>query len=243
MSELKLNGNQLKLIAVISMLVDHVAFILYHSYFMYSPVRENVFWGLRGVGRIAFPIYAFFLVEGFCHTRSWKKYAGRLLICGVISEIPYNYMVSGNFLFSGAQNIFWTLFLGLLMMKGLQMVMIRYPGMTGRQLQLAIIVICCAVAWVFRMDYDYRGIMLIGLFCWFYGDMKQQSVVGVIWMVLTAGIAGSSGALTALGYGVAFFLIQCYNGSRGTWNGKVFFYGFYPVHLIILDVISTIFRL
>lgn len=237
MSELKLNGNQLKLIAVISMLVDHIAFIMYAKVLSGSLVGENIYWGMRGLGRIAFPIYAFLLVEGFCHTRNWKKYAVRLLSCAVISEIPYNYMISGNFLFSGAQNIFWTLLLGVLMMKCLQLAVVRYPGAMGKQLQLVIIVICCALAWILKLDYDYRGIMLIGLFCWFYGDLKQQCITGFMWMIITCGIK----LWVIAGYGAAFLLIYCYNGARGKWNGKAFFYAFYPVHLSILDFISTVF--
>lgn len=236
----RLNGNQLKLIAVISMLVDHAAFVFYNKYFMYTSMRELVYYGIRGFGRIAFPIYAFLLAEGFCHTRNLRNYAIRLLICALISEIPYNYMVSGNFLYAEMQNIFWTLLLGLLMMKCLKEAVIRYPGTTGKQLQLVVIVAFCTIAWMFKVDYDYRGIMLIGLLCWFYGDLPQMCMAALIWMLVTMGSLNVFSLLQAVGYAASSFLIYHYDGTRGIWNGKAFFYAFYPVHLIILDIIKTL---
>ena len=231
--KVRLNGNQLKLIAVVSMLVDHVAFSFIGN-------GSYLYWVMRALGRIAFPIYAFLLVEGFCHTRNLQKYAVRLLICAVISEIPYNYMISGNFLYAGMQNIFWTLLLGLLMMQCQKQAVIRCPGTVGKQLQLVVIVMFCAIAWMFKVDYDFRGIMLIGLLCWFYGDLTQMCIVGLIWMVVTMGSLNMVGLLLTAGYAAAFFLIRHYDGTRGAWNGKAFFYAFYPVHLLILDVMKTL---
>ncbi len=236
---LRLNGNQLKLIAVISMLIDHVAFTLYPFVFMGNPAGEFLYDVMRGIGRIAFPVYAFMLAEGFFHTRSWTKYALRMFICALISEIPYNYMIGGSWQFAAAQNIFWTLLLGICMMRLWQLLLVRYPGTIGRQMQLVILVICCMLAWIFRMDYDYRGIMLIGLLCWFYGDLKHQCLFGAVWMIGTVGL---SGYWMCFGYIAAFLLIFCYSGEKGRWNGKAFFYGFYPVHLVILDVAAALFR-
>ena len=229
----RLNGNQLKLIAVISMLADHcaVAFV---------ETGSSLYWIMRGMGRIAFPIYAFLLAEGFFHTRDLKKYARRLLVLAILSEIPFNYLVSGHLTAFRCQNIFWTLLLGLLMMNLQKLAQIHYPGMTGRQIQLLLIVLFCALAWICKVDYDYRGIMLIGLIFWFYGDLRQQAVFGCLWMVLTQGNLHLS---LTIGYGIAFLLICCYNGMRGKWNGKAFFYAFYPVHLTVLGVLKALLQI
>ncbi|MGN0158838.1 MAG: TraX family protein [Brotaphodocola sp.] len=226
----RLNGNQLKLIAVISMLVDHMAIVL-------VGWDQPAYLPLRAFGRIAFPIYAFLLTEGFCHTGNLRKYMIRLLIFAVISEIPYDYLAFGNLMDVHGQNVFWTLLLGLLMMRSFQIVSMRFPGAVGRQVQLMLLVVYCAAAWILKVDYDYRGIMLIGLFFWFYGERDRQAAFACVWMVLTA---STSGWMMALGYGTAGLLLRHYDSTRGTWNGKVFFYAFYPVHLIILDVIKTL---
>ena len=101
-----LNGNQLKLIAVVSMLCDHAAIRLL-AYGLIPALRETgadaaadlwnqVFWILRSVGRMAFPIYVFLLVEGFCHTANRRRYAMRLGIFALLSEVPYDLLLFGK---------------------------------------------------------------------------------------------------------------------------------------------------
>lgn len=226
----RLNGNQLKLIAVITMLIDHAAVAFWTT-------SNSFYWFMRGIGRIAFPIYAFLLVEGFYHTRSLKKYAMRLLVLAVISEIPFDYLAYGRLMDFQGQNVFWTLLLGLLMLRCQQLLWTRCSDAAGRQMQLFTMVLCCGIAWLFRTDYDYRGILLIGLFGWFYGELNRQVVFGLIWMTLTLGLMRLP---LIVGYAAAFFLIQHYDGTRGAWNVKAFFYAFYPVHLIILDVLKIL---
>ena len=98
-----LNGNQLKLIAVISMLCDHAAIRLL-TYGLIPALHvagkdtvaerwNQTFWILRSVGRMAFPIYVFLLTEGFCHTRNRRRYALRLGVFALISEIPFDLLV------------------------------------------------------------------------------------------------------------------------------------------------------
>ena len=121
-----LNGNQLKLIAVVSMLCDHAAIrllayglipALYAAGEEAAAERWNqVFWILRSVGRMAFPIYVFLLTEGFCHTRNRRRYALRLGVFALISEIPFDLLVYGKIWDTHSQNVFFTLFLAVLML-------------------------------------------------------------------------------------------------------------------------------
>ena len=107
-NERGLNGNQLKLIAVVSMLLDHIGVVL---------ADGELYDLLRILGRAAFPIYAFLLVEGFFHTGSWKKYALRLGVFAGMSECFYDLALTGHPVDWRCQNVFLTLLLGLLMMQ------------------------------------------------------------------------------------------------------------------------------
>ena len=79
----ELTGTQLKVIALVTMIIDHIGVVLLEP-------NSVVYWVARSIGRLAFPIYCFLLVEGFIHTRNVKKYLGRLLLFAVISEIPFD---------------------------------------------------------------------------------------------------------------------------------------------------------
>ena len=107
MKKLKiLNSNVLKIIAMILMLLDH----LWATF-----VPDNQWMTL--VGRMAFPIFAFLIVEGYFHTSDYKKYIKRLLIFGLISEIPFNLIYAGSLIFPFHQNVMFTLALGLLIIS------------------------------------------------------------------------------------------------------------------------------
>ena len=122
-SKKMLSGSALKLIAVITMLVDHTACFLLVSVPIFNkklvinstPYDFSFYIFLRAVGRLAFPIYAFLLTEGFQHTHDRKKYALNLLGFALISEIPWNLLHGGTMHYK-TQNVFFTLFLGLLCM-------------------------------------------------------------------------------------------------------------------------------
>ena len=89
-----MSGTTLKWIAVISMLIDHTAEVLInHNAALTDPIWAQIYVLMRGIGRIAFPIYAFLLVEGFLHTRDVKKYLARMLTFAVVSEIPFDLAV------------------------------------------------------------------------------------------------------------------------------------------------------
>ena len=130
LSDIRLSCNVLKLFACIVMLIDHVAFGIIHNYMIAHAMDvlpetyttlQNVYNVLDGVGRLAFPIFAFFIVEGFMRTRNVARYAARLGIFAVASEIPFDLGLFGKPFKWDHQNIILTFFIALLML-----IVIRY---------------------------------------------------------------------------------------------------------------------
>ena len=103
----KYNSLTLKLIAIITMTLDHIAIFFFKS-------NSPIYYSLRAVGRISFPIFAFLLTVGYFHTKNLKKYLGRLISFALITEIIYDYSFYNRFYYSKSQNIFFTLTLGLI---------------------------------------------------------------------------------------------------------------------------------
>ena len=118
-----LSGSALKLIAVITMLIDHTALLLAPEiplmttpFFTIGTQAITISYVMRKIGRLSFPIFCFLATEGFTHTKNKKRYILGLLVFAVISEIPFNVMKSGLVFTLKYQNIFFTLFLGVLML-------------------------------------------------------------------------------------------------------------------------------
>lgn len=110
-----LTGTGLKLIAISSMLIDHMGAV--GEEYVFTTFAQLCFFLMRLVGRLAFPIFIFLLVEGFAHTRSVIKYARNLLIFAIISEVPFNLVFySGKIWTFEGQNVYFTLLFGLMAM-------------------------------------------------------------------------------------------------------------------------------
>ena len=215
-----MSGTALKWIAVISMLIDHTAEVLMnHNAALTEPIWAQIYVLMRGIGRIAFPIYAFLLVEGFLHTRDVKKYLTRMFLFAVVSEIPFDLAVFHTPFYWGYQNVFFTLFLGLLALAG-----IRWgTGLWKRALAL---IMCVGAAQLINCDYGAFGVFFIVLLYMTRYEKKTQTVLGALSLVWELpGI-------------LAFIPIRLYNGTRGRCGNKYFFYAFYPAHLLILWMIG-----
>lgn len=215
-----MSGTALKWIAVISMLIDHTAEVLMnHNAALTEPIWAQTYVLMRGIGRIAFPIYAFLLVEGFLHTRDVKKYLTRMFLFAVVSEIPFDLAVFHTPFYWGYQNVFFTLFLGLLALAG-----IRWG--TGLWKQALALIMCVGAAQLINCDYGAFGVFFIVLLYMTRYDKKTQTVLGALSLVWELpGI-------------LAFIPIRLYNGTRGRCGNKYFFYAFYPAHLLILWMIG-----
>ena len=222
-----LSGTTLKWIAVISMLIDHTAEVLInHNAALTDPIWAQIYVLMRGIGRIAFPIYAFLLVEGFLHTRDVKKYLARMLTFAVVSEIPFDLAVFHTPFYWGYQNVFFTLFLGLLALAG-ENVVHQSSGMfagAGLWKQAFVLILCVGTAQLINCDYGAFGVFFIILLYMTRYDKKTQTVLGAISLIWEMpGI-------------LAFIPIRLYNGTRGRCGNRYFFYAFYPAHLLALWV-------
>lgn len=223
-----LSGSALKLIAIVSMLIDHVAAAILARLLITgqgTPTLYQTYFAMRNIGRIAFPIFCFLLVEGFEYTRDRKKYALRLFLFALISEIPFDLAFNAKVLETGYQNVFFTLLIGLITIMAIRAVEEKEQNWhpVARILLTAVIVAAgMVVAILLKTDYDAKGIVAILLLYLFRKKRGLQILSGCVFF--------AGWELPAL---VAFIFIAFYNGKRG-FGMKYFFYLFYPAHLLIL---------
>lgn len=246
-----MNTFRLKIIAIITMLIDHTGAVLFPE--------PQYFW-LRIIGRLSFPIFVFLLVEGFNHTRNVKKYLARLGIFALLSDIPFNLAFYNSFnsgsdiridlpaAFKSAdafktflikmishQNIFFTLFLGLLAIYLMSLIEVKFRKQIfmSNLLDAIITLVFSFVAILLRTDYDMFGILLIVAFYLFRGS---KAILALSLITLSLALPDYSIELIGL---FSLIPIAFYNGQKGR-NIKYLFYAFYPVHLLILFLIFWI---
>lgn len=211
----------LKWIAVVTMVIDHFAASVY---WMMPGYNDWVLFVMRKIGRIAFPIYCFLLVEGFFHTRNVAKYLRNCFLFAVLSEIPFNMAIFGRVVYPQGQNVYFTLCIGLCALIMLD----QFKGRRGLKyvlMQVGIIVVAACVGEILEVDYHWRGVLFIILF--YYIRNKQE------WIRNLAVVAAFAYELTAP---LAVILIHFYNGTRGR-QSKYLFYAIYPLHLLVFGLI------
>lgn len=209
-----INGFTLKWIAIITMLIDHIGAILYPQYLV-----------LRMIGRIAFPIFCFLLVEGALHTHNIHRYEGRLLLFALISELPFDYAFYGGVNIEH-QNVFFTLFFGLLMLEVLK---------SERNVLYSVLATIGAIllAEMMATDYGAGGILIILCFYLLRNRQVEKQVAFVAMNSLYYGWGVQTYA------GLAAIPMLLYQGEQGP-KMKYFFYLFYPAHLLILYLITIL---
>jgi hypothetical protein len=239
-------GSTLKLIAVVTMLMDHFGAVFLERVLEAERISVdlNDGWNMPGLaklylflrlaGRVAFPIFIFLLVEGFSHTRNRWKYLGRLFLFALISEAPFDMALqltdeqifSGVLLESSYQNVFFTLAIGLLTI----MVLDQLKGMAGHRAAKALVCLFVvgagmALAELFRTDYGAVGVLaIVAMYC--FRNYRMLGM-GATCMVL---MLSSTLEVTAF---LALLPVSRYNGVRGL-KLKYLFYAFYPLHLLFL---------
>ena len=220
-----LDGTTLKLIAMISMVFDHVG--------------DNFFpdqvW-MRVIGRIAMPIFAFCLAEGFAHTRSRSRYIRRMALFALISEIPFDLVTSGKILEFSRQSIMFTFLWASLTLTAYEKILSGERSRKKTILSIGLLLVSLVLSLVFGMDYD---ILAVGLVCIFYLFRKKtlavRNVCAMVYHVLLRNVG-------IYWFGLLGFLpIFLYNGKKGR-GLKWLFYIFYPGHLLLIYIIRTLLK-
>lgn len=225
-----ISSDALKWIAVVTMFIDHIGAAVLEK----SPLYQTEVWfrgvdiALRYIGRLAFPIYCFLLVEGFFHTRSRMKYFCNLAIFTLLSEIPFDLAFCGEITFA-KQNVYYTLVFGYLAMWGMEYFNSRkkqymVDNFAGES--ILVLGIMAIIAQLLNTDYGMAGVILIGILWGLRHDKRAKCFLGslILWNEIT--------------HVIAFVLVYYYNGKRKLKRGKYLFYAFYPLHLLLLYFVS-----
>lgn len=213
MGEKRLSQEGLKLIACLTMLIDHIGAVLI----------PNI--GLRVIGRIAFPIYCFLLCEGVEHTRDVKRYGMRLAAGALLSEIPFDLLFFGKLTWE-YQSVMVTLLLGYIALLG-----IRQWKKTWLLIPAALLAeLLCA-------DYGGLGVLLIAVIA--MTDNILRTVLMALVFFFMGGYALNLGILEVpiqLFALLALIPMGLYSGKKTTSSRSAQwgFYLFYPVHMVIL---------
>ena len=237
----------LKIIALSTMIIDHIGF------FLTAPAIRlglgHITHMMRYIGRIAFPLYAFFIGEGCRHTKNMRKYLSRLFIFALVSEIPFDLLraaafetpvnsFTGLFDFS-AQNVFFTLFLGALSIAVYLHVGKSQKKVVAAAVGLVATVLLAFTAEFINSDYGFIGVLLIALPV-IISDVCPENIrkyVKLFIMVLCLVSLYSGDIVVFLPPAlIALLFILLYNGIKGK-SAKWAFYLAYPVHMVILYLI------
>lgn len=219
-----LSGSALKIIAVVSMVIDHCAYYLMDGNTMAYEV-------MRCFGRIAFPVFAFLVAEGFAHTRNRMRYFISLLLFAAVSEVPW-YLLNGA---DGTHNVMFTLALGVSALAVFERL---------REHRILCCFFILLTAWLatwLGTDYEWRGVLLI-VVSYLFGIIRSMNTPIILRRMMQLLFVFP----LMMHYGIIGALLACaviflYDGTRGFIHGNVAkygFYAFYPVHLITILIIN-----
>ena len=234
-----MTAQTLKVIAILAMTVDHVAYAFVQPY--YSPLGIV----LHFIGRVTGPVMFFFVAEGYRYTRNVWRYAMRMGVFALISYLPFIWFDTGhlprNFEEFTTLNVFWTLGIGLLAIHARHVV--KNPAVK--------LLVVFALLFVSEFgDWGATGVAIMLAFDLFSGNFKRQAAVYcaiVAFLILSALFSlfprGGGVNWSAIGYMIVqsgmflpIILLRFYNGQRGRGT-KWLFYVFYPAHLLAICVI------
>lgn len=210
----------LKWIAVLTMVIDHVGAILF----------PDQIW-MRVIGRVAFPIYAYCLAEGFRYTSDYRRYLGRLALFAILSEIPFDLAFYGVPFSFAHQNVFFTLTLGLILLWVLERCREQLLLCAGA------FAVLCFLAQALHMDYGAGGLLMVFAFYLARQGTSPWIGWGIFVFINLFGYAGGVQWAAIL----ALLPIGLYSGKAGKRKQR-FFYWIYPLHLLLLWIIEKYIR-
>lgn len=213
----------LKIIAIIAMLFDHIGYVIFGRFSF-----------MNYIGRLAFPIFAFGISEGYTHTKDLKKYFLRLLVFAITSQIPYM-LFMGLLTNTFTLNILFTLILGLLAIT-------VYEKLNNKYLGLLFVILCSIIAHFGHFDYGWFGIATIFIFYIF----KDKKVLMNLSFIIAVFMNYFYTYITTSRIEFLFIILFCtlslipinlYNTKKGK-DTKYLLYVFYPLHLLVLYFIN-----
>ena len=228
-----LSGSAIKMIAVACMAVDHTAKIVLHDNNklyekLFAIGHTDVSWQFIMqcvIGRIAFPLFAFLIVEGYSHTRSVRRYALTMFLFAILSVVPWSLM-HGSCFYLGSQNVMFTLLLGILAIHSIE-------RLSSSRAAVAVVV-TLLTAWLTHCDYGASGVAFIVLLHLLRHRRLFQS------LAVVATFFARKTKMCAI---LAVVPMAMYNGQRGFIHGSVAkyaFYAFYPLHIILLLILRNL---
>lgn len=238
-----LSAAALHLLAMALMLMDH----------LWATVLPGQEW-LTCAGRLAFPIFAFMTVEGYFHTRNFRRYLLRLLVFALLSELPFDLMYGGTLFYPYHQNVIWTLLLGLLGIHGMETVRKRGRRWLWVLASAGIVVLGFLLGTLTMVDYYGAGVLTIFAFYFFRGRRwwcLLGQVLALDWINVEL-LGGQYYPVTLLGQSLQIYQqslallalvpIWLYRGRQGHHSRAFQYvcYAFYPVHMLILGLLYVL---
>ena len=217
----------LKLVALISMLIDHSGYVLFGQFSFFNYI-----------GRLSFPIFAFGISEGYLHTKDLKKYFIRLGLFAIISQLPYYLFISSITTDTVGLNIFFTLFLGLLSIT-------FYNKCQNKFIGLLSVILLAVLAHFIKCEYYWYGILLIFGFYLFRNhkilmNLFSSSLITIYYMIyLCKNNFDYRYIILYFSTLCSLFFINLYNGKKGK-DSKYILYLLYPLQFLILYVINIL---
>ncbi len=241
-SRFDISASVLHILAMVLMLMDHLWATL-------LPAQD---W-LTCAGRVAFPIFAFMSVEGYFHTHNFKKYAQRMLLFAVLSEIPFDLMYGGTWFYPVHQNVIWTLLMGLLGIHLMETVRKKQKLWVYVLVSAGVVAAGGILGTLCMVDYYGVGVLTVFIFYFFRGR-KWWCLLGQLLALYWVNVQMLGGLMYPIQlFGMEFELCQqglallallpiwLYRGRQG-YHSKPFqyaCYAFYPVHMLILVLVQN----
>ena len=240
--KLDISSAGLHILAMGLMLCDHLWAMLF-------PEAE---W-LTCLGRIAFPIFAFMIAEGYAHTHNLRRYLLRMLTGAVLAEIPFNLMSGGAVFFPYHQNVLWTFLLSLLVIALIEKARVRFRPVPAAICSAGLVILGFVLGFAAMVDYYGVGVLTVLMFYFFRKRNWKNCLVQLVCLYIfnvellgglcyqfelfghTLEIAQQGFALLAL---IPIWLYQGRQGHRSK-AFQAFCYAFYPVHMLVLFILRA----
>lgn len=230
-----MTGNQLKILALITMTIDHIGVVLLPQYLV-----------LRIIGRLTYPIFAYMIAEGCFYTHNKRRYLGGIFALGVVCQLGYLIAMG-----SLEQSILTTFVFAIITIYALQFADARRDvvgalavlGALALDILVSLVLPVLLAGTDFSVDYGFAGILL-PVFCYmpriFFKNALDKQRLRLMLACAVVGMALVCIQMSDWMGGIQWFSLlaivplACYNGKRGTWRLKYLFYIYYPAHLVAI---------